>query len=189
MQDPTAKLATKRNITLCCSGCLLIFGIASLAIAPTYDPPMMGWGMAILFLGFGGAILLTALLTYRRKIAALETTGMVPLSKGLSANEQKVLGILRVYPKISLKDLGEKLNMDDNKAEGVLIAMVTRGLIYGHIDPGTKEFISAMNPTMASVTAPVSGAVLCPNCGAPLPSVPIRGTTMKCPACGNLIMS
>ncbi|MBD3187270.1 hypothetical protein GF325_10605 [Candidatus Bathyarchaeota archaeon] len=71
--------------------------------------------------------------------------------------------------------------------ESLLLKLVAKGSIRGHFDPGTNEFISGMIP-QSRITGVVAGASICPHCGSALDTIPVKGTTVKCHSCGNLLM-
>jgi DNA-directed RNA polymerase subunit RPC12/RpoP len=140
----------------------------------------MGIGMAI-----GGAIILAVGL-------ALLGTGSSKKRKYYyatlpSPEEEKVKRLIQMYPKITMADLAAKAGVPANQIEEMLMKLISNGSIKGHVDPGTGDFISGMIDT--SRVRPVDDAVFdCPHCGAVMNSAPVRGTSVRCESCGNLIV-
>jgi DNA-directed RNA polymerase subunit RPC12/RpoP len=140
----------------------------------------MGSGMAI-----GGAIILAVGL-------ALLGTGSSKKRKYdyatlPSPEEEKVKKLIQMYPKFTMADLAAKAGVPANQIEEMLMKLISNGSIKGHVDPGTGDFISGMIDT--SRVRPVDDAVFdCPNCGAVMKSAPVRGTSVRCESCGNLIV-
>jgi hypothetical protein len=113
----------------------------------------------------------------------------IPLASdaSLSPTEKKVKGLIQMYPKITMEDLAAKAGVPGNQIEEMLLKLISNGNIKGHVDPGTGEFISGMIDTTR--VKPVDDAVFdCPHCGAVMKSAPVRGTSVKCESCGNLIV-
>jgi hypothetical protein len=105
----------------------------------------------------------------------------------LSPTEKKVKGLIQMYPKITMEELAVKAGVPGNQIEEMLLKLLSNGNIKGHVDPGTGEFISGMIDT--TQVKPVDDAVFdCPHCGAVMKSAPVRGTSVKCESCGNLIV-
>ncbi len=121
------------------------------------------------------------------------TSGYVGIAGGmvsdamLTPEEKKIKGLIQMYPKITLEELAAKAGVPGGQIEGMLLKLVSNGNVKGHIDPGTGEFISGMID--ATRVTPVDDAVFdCPHCGAVMKSAPVRGTSVKCTSCGNLIV-
>ena len=104
----------------------------------------------------------------------------------LDDRQIRLLGIAKTYPKIRIGDIATKIGMLERDAENLLIGLVARGQIKGRVDPGTKEFISGMIDS-GTDTVPLMKLVQCPYCNAPLNTSVVKGASIKCTACGNLI--
>jgi hypothetical protein len=105
----------------------------------------------------------------------------------LSPTEKKVKGLIQMYPKITMEEIAAKAGVPGGQIEELLLKLISNGNIKGHVDPGTGEFISGMIDTTR--VKPVDDAVFdCPHCGAVMKSAPVRGTSVKCESCGNLIV-
>nr|MDO8088078.1 hypothetical protein [Candidatus Sigynarchaeum springense] len=105
----------------------------------------------------------------------------------LSPEEKKVKGLIQMYPKITMADLAAKAGIPAGQIEETLLKLVSNGNIKGHVDPGTGEFISGMIDTTR--VKPVDDAIFdCPHCGAVMKSAPVKGTSVRCASCGNLIV-
>ncbi len=105
----------------------------------------------------------------------------------LSPTEKKVKGLIQMYPKITMAGLAAKTGVPEGEIEGILLKLVSNGNIRGHVDPGTGEFISGMIDTTR--VTPVDDAVFdCPYCGAVMKSAPVKGTSIRCESCKNLIV-
>ncbi len=104
----------------------------------------------------------------------------------LDANQVKLVGIAKSYPKIALHEIAEKLDLQDRDIEGLLVNLVARGVIKGRIDPGTKEFNSAMVQPIEARPTEIK-IVQCPYCSAALNTSIVKGASIKCPACGQVI--
>ncbi len=167
------------------AGLIFIISFGS-EIKPNNDDWIIPVILGIIGIGIGICIILFGRMQFKKEKHRLEESGQI--DKGLSPVERKMTGILQVYPKISLKDLAEKMGMDEKLVEESLVDLVQRGHVKGHIDPGTREFISAMS-TATGVASSAGKALTCPHCGATLPSIPVRGTSVKCKSCGNLIIN
>ncbi|MHA1684458.1 MAG: PCI domain-containing protein [Promethearchaeota archaeon] len=120
------------------------------------------------------------------KATAKQLAGSGLITPEMTTEEENVKGLVSIYPSITLIDLANKLNKSEGEVELLLIRMVDKKLISGHIDPGSKTFISGM-VSKKSMGAAGKGVSECPNCGAPLASIPVKGTSIKCEACGTLI--
>nr|MDO8088079.1 hypothetical protein [Candidatus Sigynarchaeum springense] len=119
---------------------------------------------------------------------ALQSIGAVARSRReLSPEEQKIKGLLHMYPKITLATLAAKSGVPEDQIEERLLKLLSEGVIRGHVDPGTEEFISGMIDTTR--VKPVDDAIFdCPHCGAVMKSAPVKGTSVRCASCGNLIV-
>ncbi|MEX2680486.1 MAG: PCI domain-containing protein [Candidatus Sigynarchaeota archaeon] len=105
----------------------------------------------------------------------------------LTLEEQKIKGLIQMYPKITLAALAAKAGVPEDQIEDKLSMLLSEGVIRGHVDPGTEEFISGMIDTTR--VKPVDDAVFdCPHCGAVMKSAPVKGTSVRCASCGNLIV-
>jgi hypothetical protein len=117
-----------------------------------------------------------------------QTTFGNPVSDALlSPTEKKVKGVVLMYPRITMEEIAAKAGVPGGQIEEMLLKLISNGNIKGHVDPGTGEFISGMIDTTR--VKPVDDAVFdCPHCGAVMKSAPVRGTSVKCESCGNLIV-
>nr|MDO8116784.1 PCI domain-containing protein [Candidatus Sigynarchaeota archaeon] len=107
--------------------------------------------------------------------------------KELTPEEKKIKGLIQMYPKITLANLASKASIPESNIEDILLHLISNDVIKGHIDPGTGEFISGMIDTTR--VKPVDDAIFdCPHCGAVMDSAPVRGTSVWCRSCGNLIV-
>jgi hypothetical protein len=116
-----------------------------------------------------------------------------PAPKGkLTIEEQRLVGYLSLYPKISLEALSKKVGKPALYLENMILDLKMRDVIKGHIDPGTNEFISGMvdrtTETVIDRNIHRPDAYFCPYCGAKMASVPVKGTSTKCDSCGNLVV-
>ncbi|MBN2154299.1 MAG: hypothetical protein JW839_22785 [Candidatus Lokiarchaeota archaeon] len=109
------------------------------------------------------------------------------MGRQLAPEEQKIKGLLQMYPKMTLSALAAKSGVPEGQIEDKLLKLLSEGVIRGHVDPGTGEFISGMVDTTR--VRPVDDAVFdCPHCGAIMKSAPVKGTSVRCESCGNLIV-
>nr|MDO8110922.1 hypothetical protein [Candidatus Sigynarchaeota archaeon] len=58
----------------------------------------------------------------------------------------------------------------------------------GHFDPGTKEFISGMVKIRTDIVGIKAVTFECSSCGSSFSSLPVKGTSIKCPSCGNVMV-
>ena len=121
-------------------------------------------------------------LTKERQSTPLDQAAL----QDLGSDEVKLVGMAKAYPKISLADIASKLKIPERNAETMLVQLVAQGVIRGRIDPGTKEFISGMVQHVDAQPATIK-IVQCPYCGAGLNTSLVKGASVKCGACGQLI--
>ncbi|MHA1846015.1 MAG: PCI domain-containing protein [Promethearchaeota archaeon] len=106
--------------------------------------------------------------------------------------KEKLIAILKLYPRISLMDLGEKLGISMNDVENLLINMKLKDEIKGYIDPGSRVFISGMVDDAPSakengVPARKEQVFYCPFCGFPNYIQKDSKNSFICVNCGNTI--
>jgi DNA-directed RNA polymerase subunit RPC12/RpoP len=100
---------------------------------------------------------------------------------------QEIKAIVMTYPKISMKDMAELIGESLIITEKMVLMMIAKGKIKAYIDPGTKDIISGMIKH-GKVIGNVQESFKCNHCGALLDSLPVKGTSVKCASCGNLIV-
>ncbi|NMC04100.1 MAG: hypothetical protein GYA24_02750 [Candidatus Lokiarchaeota archaeon] len=122
-------------------------------------------------------------------ISSMPVPVPVPVARDalLTPAEKKVKGLIQMYPKITMVDIAAKAGIPGDQVEDLLLKLLSSGVIKGHVDPGTGEFISGMIDTTR--VKPVDDAVFdCPYCGAVMKSAPVKGTSVRCESCKNLIV-
>ncbi|MBD3188085.1 hypothetical protein GF325_14710 [Candidatus Bathyarchaeota archaeon] len=136
----------------------------------------------------GGGFIANAIQRQMRLVSSIQNAMSDQQLSGLDESAKRVIALVTLHPKISLKKLAERVKMNEDEIEELLADLVMRKLIKGHIDPGTREFISSMYQAGSINDADGDGLANCPHCGASLLTAPLRGTTTKCSSCGNLIV-
>lgn len=96
------------------------------------------------------------------------------------------VAIAKSYPRVSMAVLSEKLRKDARETERIFMNLIEADKIQGHFDAVTGDFISAM----VKITQIGTGTqgFHCPHCGASITCAPIKGTSMKCDSCGELVV-
>jgi predicted transcriptional regulator len=106
---------------------------------------------------------------------------------GYEPNEhlrKKILGIIALYPTISLKDMAEKAEMSLKNFESIFYPMVADRKIKGIIDKGV--FTSGMID-QAMINTGGGKSLKCPNCAGVISELPVKGKIVKCASCGEFI--
>jgi len=164
---------------------LVILGIIGASGVPfVYSVNLIPEILAGCAMAFGVAIIIVRYVKLTRSVRAVPASEALPTD--LDGNQVKLVGIAKAYPKIAIHDIAEKLGLSELGAEGLLVGLVARGIIKGRVDPGTKEFISSMVHAGESRAAEIK-IVQCPYCNAALNTSIVKGASIKCSACGQLI--
>ncbi|MHA1792089.1 MAG: PCI domain-containing protein [Promethearchaeota archaeon] len=186
MTDIASRINRQKNITIMISVIFMIAsaaGLTSVFVDFSFDnddfigPMIFSVSIGVL----GVIILIVGLSTFKKKKLKLEKMGMLQPSK-LSEHELKLKNLIKTYPRITLDDLSSKMNMTREKTEELVINMIGRGIVKGYIDPGTNTLISGEVSSEGAIAE-------CPHCDAPLKTLLVKGTSVKCEACGELIIA
>ena len=115
-------------------------------------------------------------------------------------NRGKVLGALRSYQRISLRQLAKELSMKEKEVKDIIIDYRSQGVVKASFDPETGDVIvldvGGFAPTSAAVATP--GAPAAPTSGVeiissgektPAPSLQDIRDQGYCPYCGSRIQS
>lgn len=141
-----------------------------------------GYILLLSFVSGGFTPLLVAIILY----IASATSAKVKIAKMAVDQEKMVVAIARSHPKISMAELGERLGETKLQAEQRLLKLISKDKVRGHFDSVSGDFISAMVETSRIGTA--AQGFDCPHCGASIMSTPVKGMSVKCPSCGELIV-
>lgn len=98
----------------------------------------------------------------------------------LEGKLKQLTAIVKSYRRISITDIGKKLNTTESEAERLLTTAINLNLISGNMDRTTGEFF------ISGSTDEIIKISFCPNCGASVNQVIYNGETGKCNACGSL---
>ena len=111
------------------------------------------------------------------------------LDQGMDDASRKIKAYTILYPHIKLSTLAKKSGSNESEIEDKLLNLMVHREIVGHIDPGTNQFISGLVDHSIIVDGSEGpDAFLCPFCKSSIGSPPVKGTTLKCDSCGNLIV-
>lgn len=98
-----------------------------------------------------------------------------------------VKGALKSYPRVTMMELAEILEMDDDTVRNITLQLIAAGEISGTFDKSTGEFISKDASQVGRELRDSAGILKlprCPNCGAPLPGDHVIGDRARCENCG-----
>lgn len=98
-----------------------------------------------------------------------------------------VKGALKSYPRVTMQELADILEMDDDTVRNITLQLIASGDISGTFDKSTGEFISK-NASQVGRELRDSAGILklprCPNCGAPIAGDHVIGDRVECENCG-----
>ncbi len=98
-----------------------------------------------------------------------------------------VKGALKSYPRVSMAELAQILEMDEDSVRDLTLQLIAAGEISGTFDKTNGEFISK-DASMVGRELRDSEGILkiprCPNCGAPLAGDHVIGDRVQCDSCG-----
>lgn len=94
---------------------------------------------------------------------------------------KKVTSLIETYRRITLKNLSEKSGYKQSELIDLIALIGEMGILVGHFDRETDEFITdkAIQDQIEIKT--------CPNCGASLDKIYMRGEKITCNHCGSNI--
>ncbi|MFW9907183.1 MAG: PCI domain-containing protein [Candidatus Thorarchaeota archaeon] len=97
-----------------------------------------------------------------------------------------VLGALKSYPRVSMDELAEILEIPEDDVRRATLQLIASGEISGTFSKDTDEFLSKQASDVGRDLRDSSGMGIprCPNCGAPLSGTFIIGDTVECQSCG-----
>jgi len=88
---------------------------------------------------------------------------------------------LKMYRRIPLAKVAQRLGITEQRAEELLLDCVAKGMIEGHLDRETDEFVLEK-----SIESMREGGK-CPRCGAFSDKIALSGEVLKCAYCGAVI--
>ena len=94
---------------------------------------------------------------------------------------EDLAGYLKMYRRIPLGKVAQRLGMTEMKAEKLLLECSTKGLVKGFLDRQTDEFI------LEESISTMRGGSRCPSCGAYSDKVVLPGEVMTCSYCGAVV--
>ncbi len=162
------------------------------------SPPLDG-DMTLLIVGGVAAfavLLVVCVVCSRSKRSGVTpvtpTTGVGPSpgpGRPLIGASQKdiVKGALKSYPRVTMVELAEILEMDDDTVRNITLQLIAAGEISGTFDKSTGEFISKDASQVGRELRDSAGILKlprCQNCGAPLPGDHVIGDRVECENCG-----
>ncbi|MFX0102383.1 MAG: PCI domain-containing protein [Candidatus Hodarchaeota archaeon] len=143
----------------------------------------------IIFSALIGNFAIVSVIFAQRAKAHPEEDEAIAEETGDDEESRKIRAYSILYPKITLTQLAKKSGVPDEEIEDKLVDLQVNRKIRGHIDPGTREFISgSVNHSIIVDGSAGPDAFLCPFCKSSIGSPPVKGTTLKCESCGNLIV-
>ena len=160
-------------------------------------PPPPGEEMMLLLVGIAGIVVVLVVVgvvcSKRKKPgpsgAPSTTVSPPPGGSTRPAGSQRniVKGALKSYPRVSMPELAQILEMDEDNVRDLTLQLIASGEISGTFDKATGEFISK-DASMVGRELRDSDGVLkiprCPNCGAPLAGDHVIGDRVQCDSCG-----
>lgn len=155
----------------------------------------------IMLLAIGGiaavaVLLVVCVVCNKRKTSGptpgVQTTRVGPTpgtGKPMIGASQKdiVKGALKSYPRVTMLELADILEMDDDTVRNITLQLIAAGEISGTFDKSTGEFISKDASQVGRELRDSAGILKlprCPNCGAPLPGDHVIGDRVQCGNCG-----
>jgi hypothetical protein len=158
------------------------------------DPMLMAGILLILAIVIGGIIVFS-----RRKPPSPSSKEYIqqepprppPSSTPVDTTEQRelVLGALRSYPRVSMDELSNLLNIPVEDTRKITLRLIATGEVSGAFDRSMDEFVSVdatrIGRDLRSDGTGVGELATCPHCGAPLQRRFGAGETIICPSCGK----
>ncbi len=104
-----------------------------------------------------------------------------------SSQKDIVEGALKSYPRITMAELAEIVDMDEGTVKRITLQLIADNEISGTFDRQTGEFISKEASEVGRELRDSAGILKlprCPNCGAPLAGDHVIGDRVQCDNCG-----
>ncbi len=92
-----------------------------------------------------------------------------------------IASYLKMYRRISLQKVAQRLGITEMKAEGILLDCIASGAIRGFLDRQTGEFI------LKESVGTMKAGMRCNNCGGYSEEVTLPGEVVKCKFCGMVL--
>lgn len=92
-----------------------------------------------------------------------------------------IAGIVTSHRRITLADLAAKLMIPPDNVGSLLAIAISQGLVTGNFDRTTGEFFTEDGKLEKSEIR------FCSSCGSPFGRIYLKGETVKCRSCGNVI--
>ena len=92
-----------------------------------------------------------------------------------------IAGIVNSHRRITLTDLAAKLMIPTDNMGNLLALAISQGLVKGNFDRTTDEFFTEDGKHEQHEIR------FCSSCGSPFERIYLKGETIKCRSCGNVI--
>jgi len=92
-----------------------------------------------------------------------------------------IAGIVNSHRRITLTDLAAKLMIPTDNMGNLLALAISQGLVKGNFDRTTYEFFTEDGKHEQHEIR------FCSSCGSPFERIYLKGETIKCRSCGNVI--
>lgn len=116
---------------------------------------------------------------------------LVPTSTMSSDSRDLVLGALKSYPRVSMRELSKLLQLPEDEVRRLTLKLIAAGAVTGAFDRSMDEFVSVSGTKavreLETDASKAQAFPSCPFCGASLTRPLGAGESMKCENCGKMM--
>lgn len=114
-----------------------------------------------------------------------------PTATTPSDSQSLVLGALKSYPRVSMRELSKLLSLPEDEVRRLTLKLIAAGAVTGAFDRSMDEFVSVSGTKVVrdleSDSSKTHAFPSCPFCGASLNRPLGAGESMKCENCGKMM--